>query len=151
MKALGSVSAGLAMGVLVLSSCSEAFVVPTTRGECHGASADAEDSGSSEGSSGLVLAYADVDHALGAAGTLYVCLPHEGAATLSTDAPESVEVDPGPLIVPGDGAVPELSVTVAHADADGDRVAIGYDDGDLGATVFVEIEVDGDEWSFRGP
>ena len=138
-----------ATAVLVLASCSGPFVVPTTMDECHRASPDFTDS--AEGSSGLMLAYAETDHAIGAAGTLHVCLPHEGAATLSTAAPAGVGLSPDPLTVPSSGGVPELRVAVDEADADGDTITIGYDDGDLGAAVSVVIEVEGDAWSFTQP
>jgi hypothetical protein len=141
--------AGAGVALLVpVTACGEPFVAPTTREECQQASPGFE--GEADVSSGLLLAYSEEDHPLGSPGTLYVCLPRVGAATLSTEAPDGVEVDPDKLVLTGGSdVVPELEVTVEVGDEE--RLAVAYDGDAMGATVFVVIEVDGDEWSFREP
>lgn len=139
---------GAALALVVsVTGCSEPFVAPTTREECARAVPDA-DRGSTDVSPSWSIAYSDEPHPLGTSGVLHLCVPADVHATVTTDPLPGVEVRPEPLLVRPGGGVPELVVTVSDGD-DEEDFHVHYDSPGEDGTQWVEIHVEGDEWSFQ--
>jgi hypothetical protein len=146
---MGVLRAGLGTLLLVFATaCSEPFVPPTTASECVESARGIKGAGSEDVSSGWSVAYSHESHPLGASGEVYLCMDDEFETTVSVDPHPGTAVDPNPLNAPtGSDGVEELVVTVSAADAE--PLAVEFDSGGaLGATIVIEVEVDGDEWSF---
>ena len=132
--------------LLLASACGE-FVPPTTASECVESARDIKGAGSEDVSSGFSVAYSRDSHPLGASEEVYLCMDDEFETTVSVDPHPGIAVDPNPLNAPtGSDGVEELVVTVSAGDAE--TLAVEFDSGTLGASIVIEVEVDGDEWSF---
>ena len=131
-----------------LAACGGPFVAPTTREECVRAIPDADRRSSSDTSASWSMAYSEDDRPLGTSGSIYLCVPDDIHATITTEPLPGVTVEPEPLLVRPGGGVPFLEVTVSEGEDEQDFF-VHYDTDHEDGSQWVEIHVDDDEWSFR--
>jgi hypothetical protein len=139
-----------ALAMVPVASCSGAFVAPTTLRECWGSGADLRGGHSADTDTMWTMTYSEEERPLGSTGTIYLCVPDDRRARVTTKVPEGIEVDRVSIVV-GDGTdlpFPELHVTVTgRVDQ---SIQLPYTESSGGGSGHVDIEVDDGEWSFEG-